>query len=179
MDSLINGLNTRLNVVLQSTSDKEFYLNLHQYLHFVITNKTLEKILDASGNEYSKAFGTIWERGREYTEEELDVRSAQVVRLERYNLYAIGIGLFMRIYHPLQDQKEEVLTSSPRPDPVVYLMLYGFDRTLKLKLWDKEYLKSYNWWFEGKRGHYEQELRRFHLGLLEKIENIYHQITYS
>lgn len=168
MDTLAYGLNMRFDIVSKSTSEREFYLNLHQYFDYVQKTETLRNILDNSEREYSKSFGNIWGKHRKYTEEELDVKSAQVNKLERFNLYALGCGILMRIYYPIEYYKEEQ-EPDPRPDPLALLLIHGFTYTLRLKIWDKKYLQSTNNWYDGKRGMYESELRRFHISFLDEL----------
>lgn len=170
MDSIITGLNKRYDIVTQSTSDKEFYLNLHQYEDFIEKNETLKAVIDTSQREYAKAMYSIWGEYRQYTQEELDEKSSQVSKLERFNLYALRAGCYVRVYLPIEDYKT-TSELDDRQDPAVVILMRGFDYALKLKRWDKEELKQYQKWFEG-RGVYEPELRRFHLTLLDELNKL-------
>ena len=105
MDNLITGLNKRYDIVIQSTSDKEFYLNLHQYFDYIYKNEALKAFIDNSQKVYSKAMYEIWGDYRPYTQEELDTNSAKVSKLERFNLYALQAGIYVRVYLPIEDYK--------------------------------------------------------------------------
>lgn len=168
MDTLTYGLNMRFELVSKSFSERDFYLNLHQYFDHIQKTEPLKNILDNAEREYHISFRSIWGKYRQYTEEELDEKSAQVKKLERFSLYALGCGILMRIYYPIEYYKGEK-EPDPRPDPLALLLVHGFNYTLRLNLWDKEYLKSTNTWYDGKRGMYESELRRFHISFLDEL----------
>ncbi|MDD4804057.1 MAG: hypothetical protein PHN69_02690 [Candidatus Pacebacteria bacterium] len=177
MKELIDGLNTRLNITLQSTSERDFYMSLYYYFDYVHKTSSLIKIFDKSEKEYSKAFNDIWKEKKQYTEEELDEKSSQVVKLERFNLFAVGSTILVRIYLPIDDYKN---TSEPdeKQDPVAIILIHGIDyalelgkrdKYLNLTRWNKEFLRSYRNWFEGKRNYYESIIRRFHLMFLDEL----------
>lgn len=168
MDSLINGLNTRFDIVSKSASEKEFHLNLHSYFDFIQKTEILRNIIDKSEQEHINSFREIWSEHREYTEEELDERSSQVSKLERFNLYAVGCTILVRIYYPIEYYKNTIELDQHQ-DPIALLLVRGFKYTLGLKRWSKERLTLYNKWFDGKRGMYEAELRRFHLMFLDEL----------
>lgn len=165
--NLTEGLNTRFNIVTQSTSDKEFYLNLHQYCDFIHNSDVLATIIRNSQFEYSKEMGEIWGENREYTQEELSEKSSQVSKLERFNLYSLSASIFVRVYNPIEDYKTTPELDN-KQDPAVVILMRGFDYALKLNRWMKEDLDIYKKWFEG-RNVYEPELRRFHLELLNEL----------
>lgn len=93
---LIDGLDTRYNTVLYSKSDRDFYMSLYHYYDYIYKTPELKTILDQSEQEYAvKFYDEIWKEKRKYTEEELDDRSAQVSKLERFNLYAVGCTILV------------------------------------------------------------------------------------
>jgi hypothetical protein len=167
MDTLITGLNKRYDIVIQSTSDKEFYLNIHQYFDYIYKNEVLKAFIDNSQKTYAKAMYEIWGDYRPYTQEELDTNSAKVCKLEHFNLYAMQAGIYVRVYLPIEDYKTTTDTDD-KQDPVVVILMRGFDYALNLNVWSKGELKEYKKWFEG-RGRYEPELRRIHLILLDEL----------
>jgi hypothetical protein len=167
MDTLITGFNKRYDIVTQSTSDKEFYLNLHQYFDYIYKNGALKAFIDNSQKVYAKAMYEIWGNYRPYTQEELDTNSAKVSKLERFNLYALQAGIYVRVYMPIEDYKTTPEEDSHQ-DPVVVILMRGFDYALSLNTWSKSELKEHQKWFEG-RGRYEPELRRIHLILLDEL----------
>lgn len=172
MKELIDGLNNRLEIALKSKTEREFYQSLYHYYDFVYKTPALRKILDKSEKEYSHEFGNIWDdKDKKYTEEELVIKRAEVYKLERFNLFALGCGILMRIYLPIDDYRN---TNAPdnKQDPVAVILMKGVDYAIKLKKWEKDELKSYNRWFEGERNMYEAELRQFHLMFLEELSKI-------
>jgi len=169
MRELLDILKTRYDAVLQSDSDRLFYLNIHAYIDIIVKNPEFLTIMDKYETEYTKAHRDIV---RPYTEDEevLDERGRQVIKLERFNLYTSGYcSLLMRIYLPLEDYKNPDPELVGRYDPVVFLMLDGLSRTMTMGLWSKEALKTYNRWYDGQRKEYENNLRQFHANFITEI----------
>jgi len=168
MNPIKDDLNTRFNMALQSPSDRDFYENLYHYFEFIHKVPELKKIFDKSEREYSIQFGEIWKERRQYSEKELDEKSGYVSKLERFNLFSIGCTIYVRIYIPIDDYRK---TNEPdsQQDIVAILLLRGVNYATSLKRWSKKHILMYNRWFDGQRGFYEGEFRRFHLALLDEL----------
>lgn len=167
MTDLAESLNTRLNLAVQSTSDRDFYQCLYHYFDFIEKTPELKKIFEDSEKDYSEKHGKRWEK-RPMTDDEAEEAESQTIKLERFNLYAVGCTIYVRIYLPIDDYKN---TDAPdnKQDPVALLLVRGMDYTVKLKKWSEKTLKIYNKWFDGKRNLYESELKRFHVMLLDEL----------
>lgn len=169
MKDLVDGLNIRYNTALESVSDRDFYMGLYHYFDFIQKTPQLKDIFDSSEREYQTKFhDEIWKEKRKYSEEELDVRSSQVSKLERFNLYSVGCTIFVRIYSPIDDYKNTP-ELDPDQDPVALILTRGVDYVVALGKWSKDIIRVYNKWFDGKRNYYETEFRRFHIMLLDEL----------
>ena len=168
MQNLIESLKTRYEAVLQSSSDSQFYMNIHAYIDLIRKNPSLSKIMDDSENEYRKQHIAIWP-DKSKTDKEADEREQRSIRLEKFNLYTAHFcWLEARIYDPIEDYKK---TDAPddEQDPVALLIVKGI-KNIKTKKWSEKTLRLYNKWFDGKRGEYENDLRQFHADFLTKIQ---------
>jgi len=169
MPPLTVSLQTRYDAVFQSSSDSLFYQNLHHYFDLIEKTPSLKRLIDESQKEYSERHSGVW-RERPKTDEEGDVKAELTDRVERFNLYAQGCTMYMRVYMPIEDYKHST-EPEDKQDPVALLMLRGIDRIFTKK-WSRERLELYNRWFDGKRPFYEKELRQFHLLLIAAMENM-------
>ena len=52
MDSILTALNKRFDIVLQESTDKEFYLSLYHYFDYIETTQELKSIFDQSERDY-------------------------------------------------------------------------------------------------------------------------------
>lgn len=167
MDNITNALNTRFNIALQKSSDKDFYMNLYHYFDYVVKTPELKNILDQNERDYYTKFRNIrLQNALEKTT--LEAARAQLRKLEYFNLYAVGTGIYMRIYLAIDDYRNSDDLDDLQ-DPVMVLLFYGIDYAKKINRWDKEYLNQYNNWFDGKRNNYEEELKQFHQLMLEEL----------
>jgi hypothetical protein len=167
LESLKDALKTRYEAVLQSSSDSQFYLNIHAYIDLIRKTLFLSKIMGDSENQYRKQHMAIWP-DKSKTDKEADEREERTIRLERFNLFTAHFSwLEVRIYDPIEDYKN---TDAPddEQDPVALLMIKGI-KNIKTKKWSDKTLKMYNRWFEGKRERYENDLRQFHADFLTAI----------
>jgi hypothetical protein len=167
MEKLIEALKTRYEVVLQSSSDSQFYMNIHAYIDLIRKTPSLSKIMDDSENEYRRQHIAIWP-DKSKTDEEADEQEERTIRLERFNLFTAHFSwLEARIYDPIEDYKN---TDAPddEQDPVALLLVKGI-KNIKTKKWSDKTLKMYNRWFDGKRERYENDLRQFHADFLTAI----------
>jgi DNA-binding winged helix-turn-helix (wHTH) protein/uncharacterized protein YeaC (DUF1315 family) len=158
----------RLDAVFAADSDPHFYQNLHHYFDLIEKTPELKSLWDESQKEYAEQHTAIW-RNRSATDEESDAKAELTNRIERFNLYANGCTIYVRIYLPIEDYKTNTELED-KQDPVALLMLRGINNISTTK-WSKDRLKLYNRWYDGKRSMYEQELRQFHLLLLAEFEN--------
>lgn len=180
MSDLKDDLNTRFNIATQSSSEHEFYLNVYQYFDFIYKTPELKDIWDENEKEYRKKHIAIWKK-RPMTDEEAEEADAQTIKLERFSLYAVGSFMEGRIYLPIDDYKK---TNEPdtEQDPVAVILVRGakyaatLARPTTIGKWNKDALKSYSRWFEGKRGFYESQLRRLHAMLLDEISKLKPQV---
>lgn len=167
MDSIITGLNKRFDIALQESTDKEFYLNLYHYFDYIENTLELKGIFDQSERDYYTKFKEI--KLKNATGQTDDVTAkAQLRKLELFNLYALGCGIYMRIYLAISEYRKTE-EEDDLQDPVIVLLFYGIEYAKKMKKWDKEYLNLYNNWFGGKRSMYQSELKQFHLLMLEEL----------
>ena len=171
MQEFIDGLNTRFDIAFKTDTDREFYVSLYYYFEYILTTPTLKEIFARSEHEYHQAFGEIWKERKKYTEEELDIKSAEVSKLERFNLYALGCNIEAHIYLPIDDYRNE-RDPKDRRDPVGVILMRGLNYAIRLGKWNEKNLRSYYRWFDGKRNEYEVELRRFHLMFLEELGKV-------
>ncbi len=171
MRDLIDGLNTRFEITLKSATEHEFYQNVYHYIDQIYKTPILKSILDQSEKEYGSGFSEIWKERKQYSEVELDVKSSEVYKLEHFNLYAVGCGMIMRVYYPIHIYRTSKEFDAEQ-DPAAVILIKGIRYAQRLKKWSEKYLKSINHWFEGKRGEYEVELRRFQLMFLEELVKI-------
>ncbi|MBK5215832.1 MAG: hypothetical protein JJE53_03455 [Candidatus Pacebacteria bacterium] len=180
MLKFLDILKTRYEAVLQSSSDSVFYQNIHSYFDYIVKTPELAELMDKAQSEYADKHTAIW-NPRSNDENELDKREERTLKLERFNLYALSSTLRVRIYDPLEDYKTSDDDDKDQ-DPVAILMLKGINNSRVQKYikeskneferWNPKNIKIYNRWYEGKRKNYEDELRRFHLELLNEVENL-------
>jgi len=169
METLIHTLEIRYEAALKSSSDPTFYQNVHDYIDVVIKNPELAKIMDESENDYLIKHSNLW-RPHANDEKELDRRSDETYRIERFSLYASHYcTLLVRIYWPIEYYKNPLDEFEGRLDPVAMLMIRGLERTKEMKLWSNDYLKSHYKWFDGQRKRYEDDLRQFHADFLTEL----------
>lgn len=169
MADITDGLNIRFKTALESKTEREFYMSLFHYFDYIYKTPKLKKIFDNSEEKYHSAFSEIWkERRKDYTQKELDEKSAQVYKLERFNLYAVGCYIEGRIYWPIDDYKNNN-EPDEKQDLKAVILVKGSDYATKLKCWDKESIRIYKRWYEGNRNEYEVELRRFHIMFLDEL----------
>lgn len=172
MDKCISTLKIRYDAVLQSPTDSLFYQNIHAYIDIIVKIPELSAIIDKSEEDYSIKHYDLWHPHTK-DESELDWREAETYRLEHFSLYATHFCmLLVRIYWPIEYYKNPFDEDDRRPDPVVMLMLRGFDTTLKMNLWDKKHIKVLNGWFDGNRKRYENDIRQFHADFLTELYKI-------
>lgn len=167
MDSIITGLNKRFDITLQESTDKVFYLNLYHYFDYIENTQELKSIFDQSGRDYSIKLKEIRLKNATGQTDGSTARG-QFRKLELFNLYALGCGIYMRIYLTISEYRKTE-EEDDLQDPVMVLLFYGIDYAKKMKRWDKEYLNLCNNWFDGKRPTYEAELKQFHLLMLEEL----------
>ena len=168
MSDIPDNLNMRFNVVLQSATEREFYQNLYHYFDFIYKTPHLKSIFDESSHEYSKRHYELWKK-RPMTDEEADLAEAETIKLERFNLFAVGAFIDGRIYLPIADYRE---TTEPdaEQDPAAVILLRGLEYATSLNRWNKDTLKLLDRWYNGKRSFYESKLRRFHIIFLDELE---------
>jgi len=172
LESLKDTLNARYRAVFESPEDSYFYQNIHAYIDFIVKTPKLCAIIDKSDSDYHKEFTRIW-TPRTDDEKENDLREERVYRTERFSLFASHYcTLLVRIYWPIEDYKNPEPEFEDKLDPVAILMLRGFDRAVRMNLWRKETLKTYNRWFDGKRKMYENDLRQFHVDFLTAMQEL-------
>ena len=163
-------LKTRYEAVLQSDTDSRFYQNIHAYIDVIKTTPELSVIIDASERDYGTKFidknkPKLHDNDADYNEE--------ISRLERFSLYASHYCILeVRIYYPIEYYKNPPEEVGDRLDPATMLMLKGFDRTLKMGIWEKKELKTLNKWYDGERKYYENELKQFHADFLTELGKI-------
>ena len=167
MKDLTDGLNTRFNIALQSTSEKEFYQSLYHYFDYIHKTPELKSIYAESEDKYRNEHIKIWEK-RPMIDEEADEAERQTMKLERFNLFALGCSIDVLIHTPIDDYRNTP-ESDGKQDPIAVMLMKGLKYTIGLKKWRTENLKVYARWFDGKRNQYEVELRRFHLMFLEEL----------
>ncbi|MBP6948711.1 MAG: hypothetical protein KBB50_01390 [Candidatus Pacebacteria bacterium] len=167
MDSIITDLNKRFDIALQESTDKEFYLNLYHYFDYIETTKEIKSIFDQSERDYYTKFREIKLKNAT-GQTDTETAKGQLRKLELFNLYALGCGIYMRIYLAISEYRKTDEVDDLQ-DPVIVLLFYGIEYAKKLKRWENEYLKQYNNWFGGKRSMYEAELKQFHLLMLEEL----------
>jgi hypothetical protein len=167
MDSIITSLNKRFDIALQESTDKEFYLNLYHYFDHIENTQELKVIFDQSERDYYTKFREIKLKNAT-GQTDIETAKAQLRKLELFNLYALGCGMYMRIYLSISEYRKTE-EEDDLQDPVIVLLFYGIEYAKKLKRWENEYLKQYNNWFGGKRSIYESELKQFHLLMLEEL----------
>lgn len=175
MSDIIEGLNAGFNIAIQSTSERELYQNLHPYFDYVLKTPELKAIWDESEREYTKQHWELW-KDRPKTDEEADEADARTMKLERFNLYAIGTLIYCRIYFPIEDYKT---TDEPdeEQDPVAVILMRGpeyVEYLQKKKIetrirWGDWATNRYKHWFKDKRSMYESSLRRFHVMMLDAL----------
>lgn len=180
MSKYLDSLNARYNAVLQSGSDHEFFENIHGYIDFIVKTPILAKIIKTAEEKYHKAHFKIW-HPESNDEKEIELRSEQTDKLERFNLFASHyVTLHTRIYLPFEEYKTTEESDADQ-DPVALIMLKGlknvlaknYDKQQKQSFkWGKNYLKIYNSHYERMRKFYEGELRQFHLQFKNEIEKI-------
>ncbi|EKD86570.1 MAG: hypothetical protein ACD_37C00234G0009 [uncultured bacterium] len=164
---LADNLNTRFNIAVRSSSELEFYQNLYHYFDFIHKTPELLAIFEASDRDYGKKHSAIW-KNRSMTEEEIKEAAAQTTKLERFNLFAVAASIYARIYYPL-DHYRNSSESDQDQDIVAVILMRGAGYAASLKKWSKEDLKFYTRWFDGRRDHYERELRLFHAMFLDEL----------
>lgn len=59
MNSLTDSLKTRYEAVFASTSDREFYQNVHHYFDLILKTPSLSKIFEDSENDYRKRHSAV------------------------------------------------------------------------------------------------------------------------
>ncbi len=167
MLNLSEALTARYEILRQSTTDREFYMNVYHYFYFIENTPQLQAILEESENDYRLKHIEIWKK-RPMTEPEADNASEQSIKLERFNLFCIGAFAQGRIYDPIDDYKNSPDLDRDQ-DPVAVILVRGIDYAHSLKKWSPDNLKTYNKWFEGMRSKYESSMRRFHLMFLDEL----------
>jgi hypothetical protein len=167
MKDVIDGFNVRFNIALQSNTEREFYQSLYHYFDFIHQTPDLRAIFDRNDREYSMKHSDLWKK-RPMTDEEADEAEAQTIKLERFNLFAVGSAIYVRIYLPIREYRN---TNEPdnEQDPVAIILLRGADYALSLKEWDAKTINLYNRWFKDRRNYYERQLRRFHIMFLDEL----------
>ncbi|HUO56069.1 MAG TPA: hypothetical protein VMU27_01390, partial [Candidatus Paceibacterota bacterium] len=158
---------TRYDGVFESSTDSLFYQNLHHYFDLIEKTPELQELWQASEKEYAEKHTNI-HREKALTEEEADEKEELTLRVERFNLYATGCTIYVRVYIRIEDYKNS-MEPEDKQDPYALLMIRGIDK-IKTKRWSRKTLTLYNRWFDGKRPFYEKELRQFHLLLLAELE---------
>ncbi len=176
---LMGGLKIRYDAALQSNSDSEFYENVHKYIDFIVKTPALAKIINDTEKQYRKTNIKILDSKTEDANARL--RSEQISKLERYNLYtAHYLTLYIKIYFPLEDYMTTDEFDEDQ-DPVALIMLKGLKNVLRRGYhknpknyfkWSKEGLKSYAKAYEGERSYYKNELRKFHIQFIPEVEKI-------
>lgn len=177
MDTLVENLNIFLKTALESNSDSNFYQSIYYYFDYIEKTPTLRNILTESQKEYANKHTKLWE-GRPFSEKKASEAEAQTLKLERFNLYAISAGLYVRIYLPISDYRNTIEPDTEQ-DPVAILMLRGIKYAISLNKWKKETLYLYNRWFDNKRKNYEEELRNFHVEFISKIKDTKDNILFN
>jgi hypothetical protein len=81
MNNVIEGLNTRFHVALESNTDREFYEALYYYFDYFHKTPELKAIFDKSQHEYSEQHYNLW-KNRPMTEEQADEAEAQTFNSE-------------------------------------------------------------------------------------------------
>lgn len=163
---IADNLNTRFNIVVQSTSELEFYQNLYHYFDFIHKTPQLLAIFEASEEEYTKNHSNLWKKFT--TDEEIDEAAAQTTKLERFNLFAVGSAIYVRIYWPIDDYRK-TNESDKNQDVVAVILMRGSEYAISLKKWSKDTIKTYTRWFDGKRDYYEKHFRLFHTMFLDEL----------
>lgn len=180
---LKDSLNTRFNIAIQSSSELEFYQSIYSYFDYIHKTPELLAIFEESENDYTQKHRNFW-RKHPMTDEEADEAAAQTTKLEGFNLFAIGATMYVRIYLPIDDYKKTEEPDSQQ-DPVAVILMRGvkyaeslnkFDNKSPIKKWSKKSLEGYARWFNGRRGYYERELRKFHLMFLDELSKLKPQI---
>lgn len=164
MNNLVDSLKTRYDAVFASTSDREFYQNVHHYFDLIHKTPSLNKIFEDSENDYRTRHIAVNDDKSLTYEEHAEL----VARVERFSLWANAAYLLARVYDPLEDYKNS-LEPEDRQDPMALLMMKGI-KGIHTKKWSRENLKTYNRWYDGQRPRYETDLRQTHLMLLSEIE---------
>jgi hypothetical protein len=99
MDTVVKGLITLFNTILESSSDSQFYFNVYKYIDFIEKNKTLSKIIEKSESAYSKEFSKINKNCSPISDEAASLMDIQIRILEQNSLYAKDYAfLKTRIY---------------------------------------------------------------------------------
>ena len=181
--SLTETLNKRFDVVVNSLTEKDFYLNCYYYFDYIYEHPELLKIYEDAYVTYTRKFGDIWadwnDKRREYLDSgrtieppEITTQPEEVSRLEKFDMYCNACGLDVRVYQPIKHYKE--CEHELCGDYNGSLLLNGLDFTLKRYKKDyrnlnKQISSTYKHWYEGQREHYQAELSRFHIEFIEEV----------
>jgi len=175
MPSVLDSLKTRYEAMLQADTEARFYQNVHLYWDYILRTPALNDVLVASEKEYRQKHGTMW-TGPAQTDEEADDHMERTIRLERFNLYAVGCTTLVRIYYPLDDYQKSLHESEFEQDPRAVVMMRGVDRInpdyakKNPFKWGRDIIRSFGKWYTGQRPRYEGELKQFQLMLIDAIE---------
>lgn len=185
--NLVEGLTDRLNVVISSRTESDFYVNVYHYFDYLFKNQELADLYHLTQTEYGKKFGDIWadynDKRRAYLESGRTIESPQITdepmevsRMEKSDTYSMGVGSEVRIYYPIKHFYE-----CDKPGECGeyngMLLLYGLDYTLKnykgnLLISQKEIKETFKNWFKGQRDYYQGELSQFHMMFTSRYESL-------
>lgn len=135
MDSIITGLNKRFDITLQESTDKVFYLNLYHYFDYIENTQELKSIFDQSEKDYYTKFKEIKLKNAA-GQIDTETTTAQLRKLELFNLHALGCGIYMRIYIPILEYRK-IEEEDDLQDPVMVLLFYGIEYAKKMKKTEK------------------------------------------
>jgi hypothetical protein len=183
--NLVEGLNTRFEIVTSSRTEGGFYLNLYHYFDYLFKNPEFADMYRIAQNEYHKKFGDIWneyntqrqaylDSGRTIESPQITTQPSEVSRMEKADMYCMAVGSEVRIYYPIK-HFHECDTPDDCGDYNGMLLLYGLDYTLKkykdyYRVEAKHIKSTYKNWYKNERDFYQGELSQFHMMFTARYE---------
>lgn len=182
----VDSLQKRFDIVIASTTEKDFYLNCYYYFDYIYSNEDLLELYHNAYRDYSSKFADIWgdwidereaylDSDRTIEPPEITTQPNDVYRMEKFDMYCNACALDVRVYHPIKHYKE--CEHELCNDYNGSLLINGLKETLRRYKDDyrnskKDITKTFKNWYEGEREHYESELSRFHMEFIEAVKKL-------